>query len=436
MTRSTLERRAQHTRLSRALILIGLSAGLTADVFSAPASDPVMDWNDIAREFIVVPALAPVEQTRAMAIVHVAVHDAVNAITGRYEQYKPGSTAPAGTSLEAATISAAYTALAGTVGSSDALSSRYAASLAAYSVSPMDPGLAFGKAVAEEILALRHPSVDGSGAARFAYTAPGAGDPGVWTPVSAAAAAQALLPGWGSVTPWVLRSGSQFRPDAPPARESEQYARDYNEVREIGAFTSALRSEIQTQIALFWRASPTAIWNPVLRQAVRARGLSLVDTARVMALFYMAGADAGVACWDAKYSHNFWRPQAAIVNGDVDDNEATIAEPGWTPRVPTAPHPEYPSGHTSNSAAMASVLQAFFGDDPGFVIEATSSQAPGLTRRWATFSEGVDEVIDARVYSGIHFRTSDEVGARLGRQVAQFTLTHALRPVRGPRELP
>ena len=162
----------------------------------------------------------------------------------------------------------------------------------------------------------------------------------------------------------------------------------------------------------------------------------MTDAARVMALFYMAGSDAGVACWEAKYVYNFWRPQAAIVNGDLDGNDATIAAPGWLPRIPTAPHPEYPSGHTSNSGAMAAVLRAFFGDAPGFVIEATSSQNPGFIRRWETFSEGVDEVIDARVYSGIHFRTADEVGARMGRQVAQFTLTHALRPVRGKGKLP
>ena len=432
----TLERKAQHKRLSRALILIGISAGVTAGAFSTAASDPVLDWNDIAREFIVVPALTPVEQTRAMAIVHVAVHDAVSAITGRYEPYKPGNTAPDGASLEAAIISAAHTALSGTVGSSDLLTDRYAASLDAYAVSPMDPGLAFGQAVAEGILALRHPSLDGSGAARFAYTAPGAGLPGIWTPVSAAPAAQALLPGWGSVAPWVLRTASQFRPDAPPALGSERYARDFNEVRELGSFTNALRTDEQTQIALFWRASPTAIWNPVLRQAILEHRLSLDETARVMALFYLASADASVACWEAKYYYNFWRPQAAIVNGDADGNDATIAEPGWAPRVPTAPHPEYPSGHTSNSGAMAAVLQTFFDDDPGFVIEATSTQNPGLIRRWPTFSAGVDEVIDARVYSGIHFRTADEVGARLGRQVAQFTLTHALRPVRGPGEVP
>jgi hypothetical protein len=147
-------------------------------------------------------------------------------------------------------------------------------------------------------------------------------------------------------------------------------------------------------------------------------------------LFYLAAADASVACWEAKYVYNFWRPQAAIAHGDVDGNRATFGDPGWQPLVPTPPHPEYPSAHTSNSGAMAAVLKAIFGDDPGFVIEATSSQTPGVVRSWHTFSEGVQEVIDARVYSGFHFRTADQAGARLGRQVARFVLRHALRPVR------
>jgi membrane-associated phospholipid phosphatase len=432
----TPETTAPNRRLGRALILVVLIAGLSAGPYSAPGRDPVMDWNDIAREFVVVPALTPVEQTRAMAIVQLAVHDAVNAITGRYERYASETLPPPDAGLEAAAIGAAYAALTGVIGASDALNGRYDQSVAAFAIPPDDPGLAFGKAVAAEILALRNPSADGSANARFPYTAPGAGSPGVWQPVSAAAAAQALLPGWGSVTPFVLRSADQFRPDPPPALGSERYARDYNEVRELGSFGSLVRTDEQTQIALFWRASPTAIWNPILRQAILTRGLPPAEAARVIALFYLASADASIACWEAKYYYNFWRPQAAIAGGGADGNDATITEPGWMPRLPTAPHPEFPSGHTSNSGAMAAVLQAFFGDAPGFVIEATSAQNPGLIRRWFTFNEGVDEVIDARIYSGIHFRTADEVGARLGRQVAQFTLTHALRPVRGPQRLP
>lgn len=398
---------------------------------SGAAVDPVMDWNEMAVQLIVVPALAPVEQTRAMAIVHVAMHDAVNAVTRRYQRYAKTAPAPAGATAEAAAIGAAFTALKQLFDTPEAaalLDARYQASLQTHGVSPFDPGLAFGAAVATKLVADR--KNDGASVARYVYLPPDAGALGVWTPVSSAPAAQSLLPGWGQVTPWVLRKASQFRPDAPPDLSSDQYARDYEEIRGVGAVSSLTRTNEQTQIALFWRASPTAIWNPILRQALQSRHLDLSATARISALFYLAASDASVACWEAKYFYNFWRPQAAIASGDLDGNPATIGDPAWRPLVPTPPHPDYPSGHTANSGAMAAVLSALFGRSPGFVITATSAQNPGFTREWDSFDEGVREVIDARVYSGIHFRTADRAGARLGRQVARLVLTHALRPAK------
>ncbi len=284
----------------------------------------------------------------------------------------------------------------------------------------------FGRAVADGILALRQD--DGASAAAYAFIPPDAGAPGVWAPLGAQTS---LLPGWGQVSPFVLRSASQFRPDPPPALDSEKYARDYNEVLLVGAVGSAMRTTEQTQIAQFWRASPTALWNPLLREALISRGDGLASTTRVMALFYLAASDASVACWESKYIYNFWRPQVAIARGNEDGNDGTIGDPAWRPLIMTPPHPDYVSGHTANSGAMAFVLKSIFGDNPGYVIEATSSTAAGFVRRWPTFSAGVDEVIDARVYSGIHFRTADVVGARLGRQIAQFVLTHALNPSRG-----
>jgi hypothetical protein len=239
------------------------------------------------------------------------------------------------------------------------------------------------------------------------------------------------VPGWGNVKPWVLRSGSQFRPEGPPPLGSARYARDYNEILEVGELTSSVRTDEQTQLALFWRASPTAIWNNVLRQVIADRELDLSETARTFALFYLAAADASVAVWEAKYVYNFWRPLPAILNGALDGNAATTADASWVPLLPTPPHPEYPSAHTTNSGAMATVLGLLFGDAPGILLEATSSQNPGFIRYWQTFSEGVQEVIDARVYSGFHFRTADEVGARLGRHVAHFVVIHALRPLKG-----
>jgi hypothetical protein len=226
-----------------------------------------------------------------------------------------------------------------------------------------------------------------------------------------------------------MRSGGQFRPDAPPALTSERYAKDYNEVKDIGSVSSLVRTDEQTQIAMFWRASPTAIWNGVLTQVLAARNLSLSAKARVFALMYLAAADSSIACWEAKYFHNFWRPFPAIVSGDLDGNPGTTADAAWLSLLGTPPHPEYPSGHTTNSNAMVTVLRLVFGDDPGVLLHLTVF---GVTRQWQTFEQGIDEVIDARVYSGIHYRNSDDVGARLGRQVAHFIMTHALRPPTGP----
>jgi hypothetical protein len=388
----------------------------------AQATDVVIEWNQQAAALAVLPAsaLAPVQQTRVMAIVQVAVHDAVNGITGEYETYLSPAPAPEGASPEAAAIAAAHHTLRNLFpGSATLLDERYVNSLAANGLSPLDQGIEYGRAAAAAILSLR--ANDHASEAQFNYDAPRAGEPGVWVRLNNA---PALLPGFGNATPFVLRSGSQFRPEAPPALDSEQYAKDYNEIKDIGIATGSSRSAEQSQIATFWRASPTAIWNPVLTQVVMTRNLDLSAKARVFALFYLAAGDASIACWEAKYFYNFWRPQPAIRSGDLDGNDLTVGNATWLPFVATPPHPEYPSGHTANSSAMAKILVAEFGDNPGVPIAVTLS---GITRSWNTFSEAVDEVIDARVYSGIHFRNSDTVGARMGRQIAQFVSTHALR---------
>jgi membrane-associated phospholipid phosphatase len=385
----------------------------------------VQEWNLIAANATLTasPALAPVAQVRAMAIVQAAVHDAVNAITGEFDTYGDAESAPAGASPEAAAIAAAYHAIRGLFGGSGALDTAYTDSLIDHGVDTGDPGLAFGEAVGIAAVASR--ANDGASSAQFAYTAPGAGQPGVWAHVTSA---PALLAGWGDVTPFVLRSADQFLPEPPPALDSERYARDYNEVRVLGRSNSAVRTQTQTDIALFWRGSPTAIWNPLIHQALSAQPMGLSETARAFALVYLAGADAGVACWHAKYAYNFWRPQPAIVNGALDGNDDTAADGTWLPLIGTPPHPEYVSGHTSNSGAMGFVLALLFGDEPGVPLVNTLT---GITREWYAFSEAVDEVIDARVYSGIHFRTADEAGARLGQQVGRFVFTHALTATRG-----
>jgi hypothetical protein len=303
------------------------------------------------------------------------------------------------------------------------LDNLFSASLADHGLSVNDPGVEYGITAATMILAAR--ATDGSASAQYNYTAPGAGQPGIWVPLTSA---PALLAGWGNTTPWVLRSGSQFRPEAPPALDSEQYAQDFNEIKEIGALNSQTRTAEQTQIATFWLGSPVAIWGQPLEQLNATQNFSLSERARIFALVYLAAADSSIACWEAKYYYNFWRPQPAIQRGTEDGNDSTTVDPTWTPLFSTPRHPEYPSGHTTNSTAIATVLQQAFGDDPSVPIASTIT---GITRSWDTFDEGLDEVIDARVYSGIHFRTADVIGSRLGRKVAHFVLRQTLRPCRG-----
>jgi hypothetical protein len=223
----------------------------------------------------------------------------------------------------------------------------------------------------------------------------------------------------------VLHNISQFAVPPPPALDSERYAQDYNEIKVIGKNNSPTRTLEQTQIATFWLGSPVAIWNQPLSQLIAVNDFDISTTARTFALVYLAAADAGIACWAGKYQYNFWRPQPAIRRGDEDGNDLTEADPTWTPLFATPRHPEYTSGHSSNSSAIATVMQLIFGDDPDLPITSTIT---GITRQWDTFSEGIDEVIDARVYSGIHFRTADEVGSRQGGQIGHFVFTHALRP--------
>jgi hypothetical protein len=397
--------------------------GLTTHA-AAQAGDVVLEWNQIALAATVTANQGPVPQIRSMAIAQVSVHDAVNAITRDYETYLDIGRRPWGVSADAAAIGAAHYALVNLFPpQASALNTARAASLAARGLSESDPGIRFGEAVAAVVLKRR--STDGSAQAQFPYTAPGAGAPGIWVATSSA---PALLPGWGSVTPWVIRKAAHFRPDGPPSLRSRRYARDYNEVKEMGSLTSETRTAEETEIGRFWLAPPSVIWNGVARQMIVARQLDPSAAARALALVYLAAADASIVCWDAKYTFNFWRPITAIHQGDADGNDRTSGDPTWAPLFPTPPHPDYLSGHATNSSAMATILRTLFGDRPEAPIVATSPTNPGFERRWESFSEGVEEVIDARIFSGIHYRSADEDGAHVGRAVARYVMSRQLRP--------
>ena len=400
-----------------------LLAGLALTPLNARADDVVLAWNEIALNATVTANQGPLPQIRSMAIVHLAVHDAVNGITEDYATYQPVADVPGGAAPEAAAIAAAHRALVMLFpAQATALNDWRAAALAAEGLTEDDSGIDVGESTAAAILAIA--AADKSNMASYPYTAPGAGSPGVWVPVDARPAA---TPGWGNVVPWVLNSGSQFRPDGPPALTSGRYTRDFLEVWKLGGKVGSTRSQLQSDIARFWLAAPAVLWNQALRQIVAARGLDLPTTARAFAVFYLAASDAGVACWDAKYTYNFWRPYTAIRQADLDGNPQTAADPAWEIFLTHGQHPEYPSGHTTNSGAMVAALSLLFGDDPGVPLTVTSPTSPGFTRNWATPGEGLAEVVEARIWSGFHFRTADEVGVRLGRQVAQFVFHSALR---------
>jgi len=411
-------------RAGTAAVIIGAAITVCPPLRAAP-QNIVVDWNAIAVTAVGAAGQNGQFQERSVAITSVAVSDAVNAITRQYTRYGSSLTPPSGASAVAAAVGAAHRALVQLVPSqAQVLDTILVQSLAKFGLSASEPGFVFGEAVADQIVALR--AADGATVAQYPYTPPDAGAPGVWVPTPPAFAA-ALLPGWGLVQPWVLSSGQQFRPDESPDLTSHRYARDLNEVKEIGAMNSATRTAEQTNIARFWLAPAVVIWNGVLRQLALELDLDESEAARDFALMNVAGADARIACWDTKYAFNVWRPVTAIQRADEDGNPATEADPGWTPLVATPNFPEYVSAHTTVSSAMATVLRLIFDDDPGVTFTATSPTNPGFERHWTTFSEGVREVIDARVYSGIHFRSSDERGARLGRQVGRFAETHAFR---------
>jgi hypothetical protein len=389
-----------------------------------PVTDPVLEWNVNTLNAISTATTSGLLHSRWAAIVHVAVYDAVVSFSRDAHVYGGIHVSPSpGASIEAAAIAAAHFALVGLLPNQQpSLDNLYASSLATRGLTTADPGVEVGEEVASQVLALRE--ADGSASAQFPYTPPGAGNPGVWVPTPPAFA-PALLPGWGAVTPWVMRRGSQFRLPPPPRLNGRRYVRNVEEVRDLGRLDSIVRTPSQTDVAKWWTPSAPVLWNPVARQVAAAKGLSISENARLFALLNLAAADAAIACWDSKYAYNVWRPISAIRSAD---GVHIPPDPNWAPFLTTPPFPEYPSAHNEISGAMAQILIALFGDTPGVTIVAHSPAHPTFDHVWTQFSQGIDEVINARVWEGIHFRNSDEQGMRAGRCVGQFVVQHALRP--------
>ena len=343
----------QSNFLRRAAVL-GLT--LASALASTGRADTVTDWNKIMQDTVTAsggtPASNPNHQTRWGAIVQLAVFEAVNSIDRSYEPYIAYLDAPADASLDAAVIVAAHDTLVALRPLSAAtLDTKRDDALASIDPGPAkDAGMAVGAAAAAAMLGLR--AGDGWDA-NPPYT-PGT-DPGDWQPLPGQTP---VVPGWGQVVPFGIESGSQFRLPAPPGLQTEKYAAAYNEVKLLGRIDSAFRPQDRTDVAKFYASASTVfVFNSAGRQVSLAQDLSLTENARVFALLATAMADASIACWDSKYYYNFWRPQAAIRNGDIDGNPLTDADPEWLPLIATPAHPSYASGHATVSGSARAVLR-------------------------------------------------------------------------------
>jgi hypothetical protein len=406
------------------------------------ARTPVAFWSTEARCAIVPAGPAgifgpenfgtkfPGDAAVLMGIVHVAIYDAAVAIQGGYQPYAASPTAPAHTSPAAAIATAAYDTLTGLqpqLGADQAvLDGDHTAYLAAIpDGSSKSTGIAVGATVARAVLALRANDGRGCSTTLADLGLPGPA-PGVWQPAPGPVLGL-CLPG---LRPLALTSASQFRPDGPDALTSQAYADDVNQVEELGRVDSTSRTPEQTSQALFWTDHDIRQWNDGMLRLAAARGLDLVRTARMLAMAHVAGGDAMIACFDAKYHYWFWRPYQAIPLADSDGNPETVADAGWKPLGTTPNFPEYPSAHACHSTAVAGALDAFFGTDR--VRLTLDSRAPGVTERTRTYRRLHDVVRDvdrARVLVGFHFLGSDLEGSALGRTVGRYVARHYFRPV-------
>jgi hypothetical protein len=410
----------------------------------------VTEWNKIAEETITVflPQPRPFQNEGLiyMAYVSAAVYDAAVAIEGRYEPYGAGVTAPAGASADAAVVEAAYrTLIAYFPSQTSRLTTLYDASLAviADGQSKSD-GQAVGLAAANLIIDSR----DGDGrltpiATSSSFPKKDEG-PGVWRLTPPFAAPQ--TPWVGDVTPFILQSADQFRPDGPPSLQSAEWVEAFNEVKQYGGSSSDSRTPEQTATAAFWTANVIRQYNRALRDVVDTSSLSLVDSARLQAMVNIVGADAQISVMNAKYHFLFWRPVTAIdptavtndsygpVPGVNDGNDATIEQVGWRPVGPgnTPNHPEYPAAHGSITSAMAEVFSTFLGTNRFNLVVRGFNPATGnmdVVRTYSTPAALRNEIVDARVWAGFHYRFSGVAGVVLGRQVAKYDLRSAFRPI-------
>jgi hypothetical protein len=402
----------------RPAITLCLATAAIATVTHAAAADVITDWGARAVAIGAEKQLPNARFTRGLAMMHVAMFEAVNAIDRRYKPYKLELTAEKGASKDAAAVTAAHAVLVSLFPDDKAkLDQALQASLAALQESAAKTqGIELGKKAASGIIALR---VDDGSSAQESYRP--FTRPGVYVPTALPIEITS-----GMIKPWVMEKGSQFRPAAPPALDSETWTRDVNEIRELGGMNSKSRTQEQTEIGRFWFLTGPRSYFSLVQQVAEQRKMDLSDCARLFALVSMATSDAFIAVFDAKYAHNFWRPITAIRNADLTSNPATPRDPSWSPLGSTPPHPEYPCAHCIVAAAVAEVLQQVAGNSLG-ELTLTSGLSPGVTRKWKSLEDYSNEVALARIYAGFHYRFSTEAAKSMGKRIGQLVTSTQLR---------
>jgi len=382
---------------------------------TAASSDPITEWGVTASSAATASAMAPLRTPITFAILHLAMYDAINAIAGDRRPYAANVSVTRPASAQAAAIEAGYRILlAEFPGQQAMLDARRTALLAAEPGSPAKSnGIAVGAAVAQQLLALRANDgrnvsityVPGSGAGAWVPTPP------AFLPVTTAFLAR--------VTPFTMRGPSQFRPAGPPDLGSRKWVADYNEVKAFGVKNGSARSDEQTATAIFWEPLAGTVWPATIRRIAREQSLDLVTSARFQAAAFAAFADGLIACWDAKFYFDWWRPVSAIHNGETDGNRLTTRDPLWEPLAVTPNFPEYPSGHTCATGAVAHTIQDVLQHEGlQHVAIPARNVVSGEERFYRSADEVVDEVIEARMLLGLHFRSADEDGADIGRRIA------------------
>ena len=398
-----------------------LAALLLTAPMTAAAGNVITDWDEKAVSTLQTGTVPPPPTAfRTMAILHVAMFDAVNSIEPRYKPYKTRLSATPDTSKEAAAAAAAAAVLIKLVPNAAAdvqtTLTTYLATLP--DGEPMSKGVQLGQEVAAKILDAREK--DGASAAD-AYRPKT--KPGVYIPTP-------ITVGWQFTTmpPFALTSPSQFRAKPPPSLKSAEWARDYNEIKELGAKNSTKRTARQTENARFWLLVGPLAYNPLPRQIVIAKNMDLLDSARFMAFFSVAAVDAVIAVFDAKYKYEFWRPITAIRNGDIDGNPATERDASWQPIDATPMHPEYPCAHCIVSSSVAAVIRGLLGSDEIPEVSLTSPFVPGVTHRFTDLRAYTDEVANARICAGFHYRFSTVAGREMGQKIGAYVVKSVMQP--------